>query len=91
MQEEANGDEENEEEDSRPSKKTRNESIVLDEEEAQIASGLRESSRQVAMDRARSEDVDSRMDADDDEQGEQVGAAIDDYGGTEFDNNGVCP
>ena len=32
----------NEEEDSRPSKKTRTESIVLDEEEAEIAFGLRE-------------------------------------------------
>ena len=91
MQEESNGDEINEEEDSHPSKKTRTESIVLDEEEAEIAFGLCESSRQVVVDRARSEDGGSRKGEGDDEEGDQGGAALDDDYSGEFENNGVCP
>jgi hypothetical protein len=96
MQEEANEDEENQDEDSPPSKKTRTESLVLDDEEAKIASGLRESSRAASqLERYnRTQDGVSGMGEGDDEGSEQGGSAVDDYSGdgvTGFEDNEVCP
>ena len=53
--------------------------------------GYVKSSRQVVVDRARSEDGDSRKGEGDDEEGDQGGAALDDDYSGEFENNGVCP
>jgi hypothetical protein len=97
-------DEENEdqEDDVHPRKRTRTKSMVLDDEEAEIASGLslarpetRQDASQLELDRTRSQDVGSAGIDDENEDdvrgGEQAG---DDYSGdghTGFEDNGVCP
>ena len=100
MEEEADDDEEDEL-NSRPSKKICTEAMVLDDEEAEIASGLRplrEASRdasQLEKDKTISEDVDSAgAESEGNAEGNGgVGGAVDDYsgeGGTGFENNGAC-
>lgn len=97
MEEEADEDEEDEGLHSPPHKKIRTENIVLDEEEAEIASGLRpvhETRRdapQLEEDMTMGQDVDS---AGSEGEGGGGGGAVDDYNGdrsTGFENNGVCP
>ena len=108
MEEEDNEDDEDnedQEDDRQPRKRTRTKSMVLDDEEAEIASGLslaRPETRQVAsqleLDKTRRQDVGSAGTDDEDENGvrggEQGEQAGDDYGGdghTGFEDNGVCP
>lgn len=101
MEEEADDDEEDEELYSHPPKKRRTEPMVLDEEEAEIASGLRpvhetrQDASQLQMNKTISEDVDSAGAESEGnvEANGGVGGAVDDYsgdGGTGFENNGAC-
>ena len=97
MDKEADEEEEDEDEElyTQPSKKQRTETMVLDEEEAEIASGLcpvHETSRGALQ---LEKDVDSAG-AESEGNGEGdggVGGAVDDYSGdrgTGFENNGAC-
>jgi hypothetical protein len=96
MEEEINEDEgSQEDEDSPPSKRIRTETMVLDEEENEIASGLRpihETSRvpsQLEQDKTRSQYGNSGSGSED-----EGGGGVDDHNGdghTGFEDNGVCP
>jgi hypothetical protein len=87
MEEETNYDEGREEEDTPPvKKKQRTETMVLDDEEADLASALRPIRR--------TKQAESKFN--DDETGSQdggdSGVAVDDFSGdgAEFEENGVC-
>ena len=97
MEEEAEEDEEDEGLYSPSPKRRRTETMVLDEEEAEIASGFRpvhetrRDASQLEEDKTISHDVDS---AGAEGEGGGVGGAVDDYsgdGGSGFENNGACP
>ena len=99
MEKESNGDEGDEEMDPPPAKRFRTEAMILDEEEADIASGLRpvhETRKDVSHleeDTTISQDL-SFVGSEDELYSEGVGDAVNNYrgdGGTEFENNGVCP
>jgi hypothetical protein len=101
MEEEANDDGVSEVEDSLPSKRRRIEAIGLDDEEAEIASGLRrvhdtDGALQLEQDKTGRQDGGSGDGEEDDEGSGKVGGtgAVDDYSGdtnTGFEDNGVCP
>lgn len=101
MEEEGDEDDINLEEESPPPKRIRTETLVLDEDEAEIASGLRplpETSRhatQLEKDKTTIEDAESAgAESESNVEGNGgVGGAVDDYsggGGTGFENNGAC-
>lgn len=99
MEKESNRDEGDEEMNPPSPKRFQTEAMILDEEEADIASGLRpihETRKDVSHleeDMTISQDLDS-VGTEDELYGEGVGDAVNNYsgdGGTEFKNNGVCP
>jgi hypothetical protein len=93
MDEEANEDEGDEDMCSPSPKRIRTEPLALDDEEAEIASGLRpvHGTSQVASQL----EEDKTMGQDDDSAGaEDEADAVNEYsgdGGTGFENNGACP
>lgn len=101
MDKEANDDEGSQEEEICPSKRIWSETMFLDEEENEIASGLHplhETSpvaSQLEQDKPRSQDGKSGDEGDGDGEGcEQGGVVVDIYSGdghTGFEDNRVCP
>jgi hypothetical protein len=105
MEEEDDEDNEDQEDDSQPRKRTRTKSMVLDDEEAEIATRLslarpesRQAASQLELDKTRSQDVGSAGTDEEDEDdvrgvehGEQAGDDNRGDGNTGFEDNGVCP
>jgi hypothetical protein len=106
MEEEANDNDGSDVDDPPPSKRKRTEALTLDEDEAEIASGLSRihdadrAASQLEQDRTGRKDGDSGYGEEDGQGSEKGGGggggggAFDDYSGdghTGFEDNGVCP